>query len=229
VSHGPGRARSSRTRGALPPSTVTDLVRRGWDQVSWTYRAADRGGDSFGHTALDYRGWLAPLVRTLPPASRVLDLGCGTGEPAARYLARRFRVTGVDLSAVQLARARRAVPSGRFLRADMTRIRFPPRTFDAVVALYSIIHVPVARPSGLFRRTRRWLRPKGWFVGVLGHTAWTGREPDWLGGPGEMYWSHADAATYRRWLRESGFRILRQEFVPEGEGGHELFVARRDP
>jgi hypothetical protein len=42
-----------------------------------------------------------------------------------------------------------------------------------------------------------------------------------------MYWSHADAATYRSWLVEQGFAIISDRFVPEGCGGHELFLAQR--
>jgi hypothetical protein len=44
-----------------------------------------------------------------------------------------------------------------------------------------------------------------------------------------MWWSQADAATYRSWLRAAGFGVLAQEFVAEGEGGHALFWARRSP
>jgi hypothetical protein len=42
-----------------------------------------------------------------------------------------------------------------------------------------------------------------------------------------MWWSHADAATYLGWLHESGFDHIEQAFVPEGNGGHALFWARR--
>lgn len=44
-----------------------------------------------------------------------------------------------------------------------------------------------------------------------------------------MFWSHADAATYRTWLGGTGFTVDRQEFVPEGDGGHELFLPRARP
>jgi hypothetical protein len=42
-----------------------------------------------------------------------------------------------------------------------------------------------------------------------------------------MWWSHADAATYRAWLGRVGLAVEREEFVPEGDGGHALFRARR--
>lgn len=42
-----------------------------------------------------------------------------------------------------------------------------------------------------------------------------------------MWWSHADAGTYRAWIREAGLEVTSQRFVPEGDGGHALFWARR--
>ena len=42
----------------------------------------------------------------------------------------------------QLAIARENAPRARFVRADMTEVDFAPESFDAVVAFYSIIHVP---------------------------------------------------------------------------------------
>jgi hypothetical protein len=38
---------------------------------------------------------------------------------------------------------------------------------------------------------------------------------------------HADVETYDRWLSEAGFTVLRREYVPEEDGGHSLFWARR--
>jgi hypothetical protein len=42
-----------------------------------------------------------------------------------------------------------------------------------------------------------------------------------------MWWSHADAATYRGWIERAGLEVTEQGFVPEGDGGHALFWARR--
>jgi hypothetical protein len=41
-----------------------------------------------------------------------------------------------------------------------------------------------------------------------------------------MWWSHANVATYRRWLGEAGCQVVAEEFVPEGSSGHSLFWAR---
>ena len=41
-----------------------------------------------------------------------------------------------------------------------------------------------------------------------------------------MWWSQADAATYRTWLTQAGLEVTSQQFVPEGDGGHALFRAQ---
>ncbi|MER7247777.1 hypothetical protein [Kribbella sp. NPDC000426] len=73
----------------------------------------------------------------------------------------------------------------------------------------------------------RWLRPGGWFLCTTGDGAWTGTDENWLGGGAPMWWSHADAATYRNWLAEAGLTVHTEAFVPEGSGGHRLFWACR--
>lgn len=54
-----------------------------------------------------------------------------------------YRVTGVDFSAVQVGRARQLVPAAVFVQADATQVSFQPASFDAVVSLYALIHLPL--------------------------------------------------------------------------------------
>ena len=198
-----------------------ELVRLGYDALSYRYRSddADDGG---------YAPWLADLHARLPAGADVLDIGCGCGVPVARSLATGgHRVTGVDLSGVQIERARRLVPSGIFIHADATRLDLPPAGFDAVVCLYALIHMPLAEQPRLIGRIADWLRPGGWLLATAGHEAWSGTDETWLGGSSTMWWSQADAATYRNWLAEAGLLVTAEEFVPEGTSGHTLFWARR--
>jgi 2-polyprenyl-3-methyl-5-hydroxy-6-metoxy-1,4-benzoquinol methylase len=199
----------------------TELVRRGYDALSYHYRADDAGEGR-------YASWLAALRARLPAGGPLLDLGCGCGVPVARSLAAAgYQVTGVDISEVQIERARRLVPAGTFIRADATTVTFPAASFDAVVCLYALVHMPLRAQPELLRRVAGWLRPGGWLLAVTGQREWTGTEDNWLGGPATMWWSHADTDTYRAWLEQAGLQVTAQGFVPEGDGGHALFWARR--
>jgi SAM-dependent methyltransferase len=133
-------------------------------------------------------------------------------------------VTGVDFSETQIERARALVPTGDFLCQDIAAAQFPAASFAAIVSFFALIHLPLAEQPALFPRLFSWLRPGGHLMITVGHSAWTGFEDDWYGAP--MYWSHADESTYVSWLRDAGFTLLRNEFIPEGDGGHALLLAR---
>ncbi|MFF2955897.1 class I SAM-dependent methyltransferase [Kitasatospora sp. NPDC057965] len=198
-----------------------DLVRRGYDLLSAQYERA------FG-SETKYASWIEDLLGRLPDAGAVLDVGCGIGVPVARSLAAAgHRVTGVDISDVQIQRARELVPEAEFIRADATTLEFPSETFDAVICLYALIHIPVEEQPALLGRIASWLRPGGWLLATTGHQSWTGTDENWLGGGAAMWWSHADAATNRSWLLRAGLEVSHEEFVPEGDNGHVLFWARR--
>jgi SAM-dependent methyltransferase len=150
------------------------------------------------------------FVDSLPSGSRVLDLGCGPGVPTTQRLAERFRVTGVDISERQIARARRNVPNATFLHADMASVDFAPDAFDSVVAFFSIVHVPRDEHPSLLRAVARWLRPGGVFVAALGAGgAETDYEEDWMGAP--MYWSGFGSEKNKQQVREAGLRLVTAE------------------
>jgi cyclopropane fatty-acyl-phospholipid synthase-like methyltransferase len=100
------------------------IVGAGYDLVSHLYQ------DDAGTVGEQVRRpGLQRLRQLLPAGASVLDLGCGAGVPVARDLTVDSAVTGVDVSAVQINRARRLVPAATFVQADMLTVAFPRRTF----------------------------------------------------------------------------------------------------
>lgn len=200
-----------------------EIVRKGYDKVSHAYQ-----GDEIDDRCALAVTWIEDLIALLQPEAVVLDLGCGCGVPASKMLAEKgFKVTGVDFSPVQITRARELVPNAAFICEDMVQLGLPAVSFDAVIALYAIIHVPLAEQPKLFADIRRWIKDGGYFLATVGSNAWTGTESDWLGVEGaSMYWSHADKDTYRQMLADAGFAILWERFIPESDGGHVLILAQ---
>jgi SAM-dependent methyltransferase len=197
-----------RGTGAVTPG---EIVRRGYDEVAERYREWTAG------SAVRNR-WLGELEARLRPSARILELGCGAGTPVAQRLSDTgIHVLGIDSSPAQIALARAAVPRAEFRAADMTQLQFADGSFDAVLAFYSITHVPRDLHAGLFESIRRWLKPGGIFVASLGTRDCAGWTGEWLGTT--MYFSHFDAATNLDLLQQAGFLIERQEVIPEDEDG----------
>jgi len=67
----------------------------------------------------------------LPAGARVLDAPCGAGRIAVRLAARGLDVTGIDISADEVAQARRKGSTARFEVGDLRAL--PEQSFDAVV------------------------------------------------------------------------------------------------
>jgi SAM-dependent methyltransferase len=199
-------------------------VQAGYDEL------APRFGDWGQRIEGDpWKRFLDDLAARLPEGARVLDLGCGNGTKLAR-LAGRFDLTGVDVSEEQLRLARTEVPRARLLQGDFAQLDFPEGSFDAVIALYSITHLPREEHPALLGRIGGWLKPGGLFLASLSHVGgedWTG---EWLGV--EMYFSGHDADKNRRLVREAGFELLGDELVwmrePEAEIAF-LWVLARKP
>lgn len=122
----------------------------------------DRYDEAFPHKEgqLIAGAWLA---KQLPPGSRVLDLGCGTGLPTARQLVDAgHHVVGTDLSPVMLDLFRRNVPEAECHRvdiADMERRELGP--FDGVAAFFSLLMLPQVEIPYALRMLHGQLRAGG--------------------------------------------------------------------
>ena len=173
--------------------------------------------------------WEAELAGRLLEGARVLELGCGPGTAETRRLARRFRLTGVDISPRQVDRARAAVPEAEFVCADFTELELPDASIDGVISFYVLNHVPRELLAPLLARMHRWLAPGGWAANAFAtsdNEGWTG---EWLGAP--TFFSGYEPEINARLVREAGFAIERDELVsfrePEGPATFQWILARR--
>jgi predicted TPR repeat methyltransferase len=149
------------------------------------------------------------LLTLLPPEPDVLELGVGAGVRSSRLLAGRGRLTGVDISAEQLRRARERIPQATLLHADFTELELEPSSFDAVVAAYVFNHVPQEELGPLVERAGGWLRPGGYFLGTFSTSDNPGWSGDWLGV--EMFFAGFPPEENRRLVESAGLEVLQDE------------------
>ena len=202
-----------------------DLVARSYDSIAERYAAWT--GKALAGTRARY---VALIQQEVPSGAAVLDLGCGTGVPVSRALARQYRVTGVDGSARSIAMAQQNVPEATFLQADMTQVAFPAGAFAAVISCYAIIHVPRGEHAALLRRIAGWLQPGGLLIATMGAEETECTADDWLGAP--MYWSHFDAVTNECLVTEAGLDVREATLDTADEDGQpvtHLWIVARTP
>ena len=120
-----------------PEPTPQRIVAAGYDVIAERYQAWSGDRPSAAR-----RTALAMALAAIPPGAEVLELGCGAGLPMTAALAEGRDVTGLDISAAQVALATRNVPAARFQHADLIAYTRPPASIDAVVAFYVLTHVP---------------------------------------------------------------------------------------
>ena len=132
-----------------------------WDQF---YRRRLESGDD-----LDWAGvWTGPFLAPLRQAGvrTVLELGCGTGNDAARLASEGYSVTAVDVSGEAIERARARFGSlATFLVADVTRrLPFPDASFDAIMSNVAVHMFPDDVTRAVFAQVGRLVRADGLFV-----------------------------------------------------------------
>lgn len=163
------------------------------------------------------------------PGARVLDVGCGTGEPAlalAQLAAPRGRVLGVDVSpamvGIAAARARAlGIANAAFRHAAIEQVR---GTFDAVTGRFSIMFVPDIGAALAHLRARLAPRRRAAFAvwGPLARNPWmqeVRRQVEAVGGvnadpaAGPHPFRFARRGALERELERAGFRELATDSV----------------
>jgi SAM-dependent methyltransferase len=112
----------------------------------------------------------------LKPGSRVLEVGCGTGQATVALARRRFDVVAVELGAGLAGVARRNL--GSFAAVDVITAAFedwalPPAPFDAVVAATSFHWLD---PAVRVAKAAQALRPDGVLAVIATHHVAGGTE-----------------------------------------------------
>lgn len=156
---------------------------------------------------------------------RVLDLGCGAGEPfSANFINRGWSVTGVDFSQRMLDLAAKYVPNMNTINADIRNIEFASDQFDAVTIIYALFHVPRNEHAALFRRIFDWLRPRGKVLFTYATKEYTGRMEfdgykEFLGQ--QLYYSHKRPEQLYSDMKQLGYVIEARNYR---NIGNEVFL-----
>jgi SAM-dependent methyltransferase len=133
-------------------------LRRSYDAVAKEY--ASRIYDELDNKPADRR-LLDHFADALQESGPSVELGCGPGH-ITRYLHERgIDISGIDLSAKMVKKARKLNPGISFSRGDMRNLSVEDNHWAAIVALYSLIHIPPAELVATLLEFHRTLEPGG--------------------------------------------------------------------
>ena len=186
------------------------IVSQGYDRVAHAYARLET------EAAWPRMRWLMKLLDKLEAGSAVLDLGCGSGEPADVEIAKSHQITGVDISETQIQLAREKIPTGNFIHADAGSVTFPDASFDAVVSFYTLEHLPREEHESVLQRIRRWLRHGGYLLISTEASEVEGVLGEWLNVP--MFFSSFGPETVKQLVEKAGFEILETSVEEQTEG-----------
>jgi ubiquinone/menaquinone biosynthesis C-methylase UbiE len=176
---------------------IGEMVRKSYDKMGRDY-----------HTFRDnnkMNGELEKFASLLPVKGSVLDVASGAGIPAARFLVKRgFKVLGVDISQNMVDLAKENVPEADFLRKDMLELDFDDETFDGILCVYSLWHVPRKEHFSIFKNFNRMLKKNGVMMINTGISASEGKTL-FFGEP--MFWSNYPPKKTLQLIQEAGFVI----------------------
>ncbi|CUH43383.1 class I SAM-dependent DNA methyltransferase [Ruegeria atlantica] len=168
--------------------------------------------------------WLARFTASLKPGDHVLDLGCGTGDPIARwFMAEGFDVTGVDFSAAMLNIAKERWPDGDWRKADMRDFELDQQ-FDGIIAWNSFFHLTADEQKGCITRMARHLHNGGMLMLTVGPRA---GEVSGTVGSELVYHASLSPAGYATCLEENGLQLTGFLAEDPETQSHTVLMARK--
>jgi SAM-dependent methyltransferase len=166
---------------------------------------------------------LDPFLALLQPGASILDIGCGSGEPIARYLNDAgYRLTGIDSSPPLIDLCRSRFPDQEWVVADMRTLELG-RRFDGILAWDSFIHLSCEAQGRMFPIFQQHAARRAALLFTSGpaHGEVLGM---FEGEP--LYHASLDPNEYQTLLDGAGFDVV-AHFVEETDcGGHTVWVAQ---
>jgi len=193
-----------------------DNVYKSYDKI-FNWYDEHRSRDLFEKPYLDL------AISYLKPKAKILDLGCGMGEPIVKYFINKgCQLTGIDgsLKLIDLAKAR--FPKSRFMVQDMREVNLKEK-FDLVIAWNSFFHLSKDDQRLMFKIFEEHLNSGG----ILMFTSGPSEGEVWSDNGGEvLYHASLDPEEYKKLLAEHHFEVIKYKLNDEECGGACVWVAR---
>ena len=166
------------------------------------------------------------MASRLQPHAAILDLGCGSGEPIARFLIERgFELTGVDAAPAMMEICKERFPQAVWAEAGKRSLLLACR-FNAIIAWDSFFHLTRDEQRRMFPIFKKHINPEGLLLFTSGP-----KDGETIGDlyGHDLFHASLGPDEYRSRLADSGFRVLRYQTEDPDCGGHTVWLAQAQP
>lgn len=169
--------------------------------------------------SLTEKSWLDRFQKLIPTKAKILDLGCGAGEPIASYLMHcGHSVVGIDASTNMIRLAIDNIPTGDWRVGDMRTLALDER-FNGIIGWNSFFHLTREEQRAVLPLIVRHLDPKGALLLTVG--PYDGEEEGCVGDD-PIYHASLSQEEYSDILLGLGLRVV--EFVPEDQDCYSMTI-----
>lgn len=167
--------------------------------------------------------YLDIIISYLKDGAEILDLGCGMGEPIAKYFVDKgFQLTGIDDSKKMIEIAKKRLPQGTFFVGDMRECDLNKK-FDCIIAWHSLFHLSQDDQRRMFKIFEKHIENGG----ILLFTSGPDAGEIWSDNGGiSLYHASLSITAYKELLTNHDFELIKNVVEDEECGGATVWVAR---
>lgn len=144
------------------------------------------------------------IQRYISAGDSILDVGCGTGEPIAKFfIDQKYNVTGVDASQKMVDLCKQRFPSEEWILADMSTLNLQ-KQFNLVLAWHSLFHLQHDSQKHTLKLLASHVKTKGLLVFTTGSKY----SEEWVVNGGcELYQASLAPNEYQKILEDNNFEL----------------------
>lgn len=169
--------------------------------------------------------YLERATNLRPPPGKVLDVGCGSGEPIARYFVDKgYQLTGIDFVEEMLAMGRSRFPQMTWRSMDMRELELSEQ-FDIVIAWDSFFHLSPEAQRDVLPRFAKHTTIGGVLIFTSGLTEGEATGGNLCGD--QLYHASLNTEEYAHLLDRHGYDVTLHKTQDPECGGHTVWIAQR--
>lgn len=188
------------------------------------YRNHADAFDSLRGKDMVEKPWFDRFLSLVPAASHILDIGCGSAEPIARYcIENGHHVTGIDAAEGLIALCRARFPEHNWRVGDM-RLLDMGQQYDGLIAWHSFFHLKQDDQRVMFPRFAKHAKAGAPLIFTSGPGDGEAIG-EWQGKP--LYHASLAPQEYRQLLEENGFHVLHHMVEDPHCGGATVWLTQK--